>query len=425
MLTPTENGWSQTGATAEARRRWFVLAVVLFATFMSVLDVAVVNVAVPSIRAGLHASFGAVEFVIAAYSLTYGVLLITGGRLGDVFGRKRVFLMGMAGFTAGSALCGLAPNTGVLIAARALQGAFGALMVPQVLAIIQSSFDGAQLNTALAAFGAVLGVSATAGQLIGGALISANIGGYSWRPVFLVNVPVGLAGLAGALLVLPGGRAPVRARLDPVGVALVSTAMLLLAVPLIDGRDAGWPVWMIACLVGSPVAFALFAAHERQRAATGADPLVHPRLFRQRAFTAGLGTTVTFMIANSGSLFLLALYLQVGLGFTPLQAGLTYTPTAVAFFLASMVTPRLVPIWGRSVLSGGFATTAIGYLLTIAVVQGAGTSVTGWELAPALFVVGLGQGMGSTPLIGTCSAGSTSPTQGWPRACLPPPSRSA
>jgi EmrB/QacA subfamily drug resistance transporter len=407
VLTPvaTVNDAAPVRQAPGERRRWVILAVVLVGTFMSVLDVAIVNVAVPSIRANLHASFAAVEFVIAAYSLVYGVLLVTGGRLGDVFGRKQMFLIGMAGFAAASALCGFAPGSTVLIAARALQGGFGALMVPQVLAIIQATFVGAELATALAAFGAVLGVSATVGQLIGGALISANIAGASWRPTFLVNVPIGVVGLVAAARVLPAGRAATRPRLDLVGVGLGSVALLLLAVPLVEGRDAGWPAWMIGCLVLSPVVFTAFSLYEQRLAASGADPLLHPRLFRQRAFTAGLGITVTFIIANAGSLFMLALYLQVGLGFTPLEAGLTYTPTAAAFFLASLFAPRLVPILGRTVLSVGYATAAVGYLLTMTVAEAAGSSVTGWELAPALFVVGLGQGLGATPLFGTVLSG--------------------
>lgn len=386
------------------RRRWLILAVVLVGTFIAIVDVSIVNVAVPAIRRDLHAGYGEVEFVVAAYVLVYAVLLITGGRLGDLYGRKPLFLTGLAMFTIASAFCGLAPSPILLIAARALQGLGGALMYPQVLAIIRVTFTGEELNRALGIFGAVIGVGLITGQIVGGALISADIAGLSWRPVFLFNVPIGAAGLVAAAIVLPAGER-VRTRLDVAGVALITAAMLALVVPLIDGREAGWPVWIIAMLVTSPFVFVAFYLVERRLSRAGGAPLLDVTLFDQRAFVVGLGIAVVFFAANAGFLFLFAVYLQAGLGFSPIAAGLTYAPGAVGLLVTSLTAPRLIPLLGRRVLSVGYGAAALGYLATAAVVAGAGAAVTPLELAPALLIAGLGQGLGITPLMGTVLSG--------------------
>jgi len=385
-------------------RRWLILGVVLVGTFIAIVDVSIVNVAVPAIRRDLHASYGAVEFVVAAYVLAYGVLLITGGRLGDIYGRRRLFLTGLAIFTIASALCGVAPTAPLLIGARAVQGVGGALMYPQVLAIIRVTFSGADLNRALGIFGSVIGGGLIAGQVIGGALISLNLAGLTWRPVFLVNVPVGAAGFAAAVVVLRAGERT-RTRLDLGGVALITLAMLALVIPLIAGRDAGWPGWIIAILAAAPALFAVFYLFEARRSRAGGVPLVDVTLFGQRAFVVGLGIAIAFFAANAGFLFLFAVYLQAGLGFSPIAAGLTYTPAAAGLLVTSLAAPRLIPLLGRRVLSVGYGIAALGYLATTAVVAAAGATVRPLELAPVLLIVGLGQGLGITPLMGTVLSG--------------------
>jgi EmrB/QacA subfamily drug resistance transporter len=384
---------------------WLVLAVVLVGAFMAILDVAIVNVAIPSIRSDLHTSFGAVELVITGYTITYACLLVTGGRLGDILGRRRMFIAGILVFTAASAACGVAPSVGVLVAARAVQGIGGALLYPQVLSIIQVTFTGEQRGRALAVFGSTLGLAAIAGQIIGGLLLEANLFGLTWRPVFLVNIPLGLLAAIAAARVLPREHRAEATTLDEGGVVLVAFTILLLIVPLLEGREEGWPAWMIACLVAAPLVAAVFVAYEHRVARGGGAPLLHPQLFRNRSFAGGVPIAALFLASYAGFLITLAVYLQIGLGFTPLQAGLTYTPSAVGFFITSLLAPRLVPLLGRAVLTLGYLIAALGLLATAATAGAAGAGVTGWELAPALFIAGLGQGLGMTPLVGTIISG--------------------
>lgn len=381
------------------------LAVVLAGTFMAVLDVAIVNVAIPSIREDLHVGFGAVELVISMYTVTYGCLLVTGGRLGDLFGRKRMFITGMLLFTGFSAMCGAAPTIGVLVAGRALQGIGGAFMFPQVVAVIQVSFEGQARARALGIFGAVNGMAAVVGQLIGGALLSADLFGWTWRPVFLVNVPVGVVTAIAAAVVLPADRPEEEGGLDWGGVGLVAVALLLLSVPLLEGRDEGWPPWMIGCLIASVPAFAAFTGYERRLAAGGGSPLMRTGLFRSRGFAGGVPIGMCFVASYAGFLLLLAVYLQTGLGFSALRSGLVYAPAAAGFFAGSLWAPKLVPLLGRRVLSVGYVTAALGLLATAATVWSAGAGLAGWQLAPTLLIAGLGQGLGMSPLVGTIIAG--------------------
>lgn len=392
-------------------RDWAVLTVVLAGAFMALLDTAIVNVAVPSIRSSLHASFGSAELVVTAYTITYACLLITGGRLGDTLGRKRLFISGLLVFTAASALCGAAPSTEVLIAARAIQGAGGALLYPQVLSVIQVTFTGQARAKALGIFGAVLGIAVLSGQVVGGLLISADVFGWDWRPIFLVNVPVGIAGMAAALIVLPRERGEgdrgekQRPRTDAVGVVLAAAFLFCLVVPLLAGRDEGWPAWMTACLAAALPVLWLFMSWERRLERGGGAPLVRLGLFAERGFAAGVPIAGLFMLAYGGFVFVLSVYLQSGLGFSALRAGLTSSPSALAFFLASLAAPRLVPLLGRGLLGIGYGLAALGILGTAAVAAAAGGHLAPVELAPVLFVTGTGLGFGLTPLVGTIVAG--------------------
>jgi EmrB/QacA subfamily drug resistance transporter len=386
-------------------RRWLVLGVVLMGTFMAVLDVAIVNVAIPSIRADLGASFGEIEFVVSAYTLTYACLLVTGGRLGDNYGRRRLFILGLVVFAAASAACGMAPSSKILIAARAVQGIGGALMYPQVLAIIQINFVDEERAKALGIFGSVIGIAAVAGQILGGTIIALNIWHLEWRPIFLVNVPLALGTIVAAAFILPKDEHTEKVGLDWGGVALVTTALVLLIVPLLEGRELGWPLWMMASLVAAFPLFAVFVWYERRFAARGGRALVRMQLFACKSFAFGVPIAALFMASYAGYLFTLALYLQVGLGFSALQSGLTYTPTAIGFFITSLAAPRLIPLLGRQVLTVGYLLAAFGLLATATTVFSAGAHLHGFELAPVLFITGLGNGFGLSPLVGTVIAG--------------------
>jgi EmrB/QacA subfamily drug resistance transporter len=386
-------------------RRWLVLAVVLMGTFMAVLDVAIVNVAIPSIRADLNANFGEIEFIVSAYTLTYACLLVTGGRLGDNYGRKTLFVIGLAVFAAASAGCGLAPTSNLLIWARAVQGIGGALMYPQVLAIIQINFTGNERARALGIFGSVIGIAAVAGQILGGTILALDIWHLEWRPIFLVNVPLALGTIIAALFILPKDEHHDAVGLDWGGVALITTALLLLIVPLLEGRELGWPIWMWMSLIAAFPVFALFVWYERRFAAHGGRALVRMELFANESFAFGVPIAALFMASYAGFLFTLALYLQVGLGFTPLQSGMTYTPTAVGFFITSLAAPRLIPLLGRQVLTLGYIVSTFGLAVTATTVFFAGSHLHGFELAPCLFIVGLGNGFGLSPLVGTVIAG--------------------
>lgn len=392
-------------SSPSSRRRWLVLAVVIAGACMAVVDVVIVNVSIPSVRADLHASYGQAELAISCYTLSYACLLVTGGRLGDLYGRKRLFIIGITGFATASALCGAAPSIDLLIAARAIQGAAAAMMYPQVLAVIQVTFSGSQRIRALGVFGAVIGLAAIAGQIIGGLLLAANLFGLTWRPVFLVNVPLGLAAAIAAARLLPADRRDEATRLDLGGVGLISVALLLLAVPLLTGRDAGWPTWMLVSVVLCVPAMALFVRYEQRLAARGGQPLVRMGLFRSRSFAGGVPIALLFTFSYAGFLLIMAVYLQAGLGFSPLRAGLTYTPAAAGFFLTSLAAPRLVPILGRHVLTVGYVVAALGLLGAATTAAAAGAHLNGLELAPALLVAGLGQGLGMSPLVGTIISG--------------------
>src|SRR3954447_9953533 len=277
-------------------RRWLVLALVLAVECMDLLDGTIVNVAAPSIRADLRSSLSALQWIAAGYALTFAVGLVTGGRLGDIFGRKRLFLLGVAGFTAASALCGAARSTEMLIACRLVQGAFAALMIPQGFGIIRAAFPPDELQKAFGLFGPVIGLSAVLGPVIGGVLTDAA----DWRWIFLVNVPLGIAALIGGRRLLPESRADDPPALDLPGAALVTVAAGLLVYPLIQGREAGWPAWTLVSMGAAAGTLAVFVLVERARERRGVSALVTMSLFRKRAFSAGLATIVVFFAGMIG-----------------------------------------------------------------------------------------------------------------------------
>ncbi|MFJ8625926.1 MFS transporter [Kitasatospora sp. NPDC093550] len=306
-----------------------LLPVVLTATFMTALDIFVVNVALPSLQGDLGAGPAAVQWVMAGFSLALAAGLVTAGRLGDRYGRRRVFGLGLALFTLASAGCGLAPTAAALVGARVVQGLAAALMGPQVLAILRTAFSGPAQARAFARYGLTMGVGAVFGQLIGGLLIRADLFGLGWRSCFLINLPIGLAALVMVRRCLPESRAAQRPGLDPVGVLLVTTALTALVLPLIQGPSLGWPLWTVLCLGASVVLLAAFAAHQHRttthRGEGAGTALVDTRLFRSRAFSAGVLAQLAFWLGQGSFFLVLALHLQFGRGLDALGAGLVFT----------------------------------------------------------------------------------------------------
>ncbi|MER7766085.1 MFS transporter [Kitasatospora sp. NPDC096140] len=389
-----------------------LLPVVLTATFMTALDVFVVNVALPSLQADLGAGPAAVQWVMAGFSLALAAGLVTAGRLGDRYGRRRVFGLGLALFTLASAGCGFAPTAAALVGARVVQGLSAALMGPQVLAILRTAFSGAAQARAFARYGLTMGVGAVFGQLIGGLLIRADLFGLGWRSCFLINLPIGLVALAMVRRSLPESRAPQRPGLDPVGVLLVSTAMTALVLPLIQGPQLGWPLWTVLCLGASLVLLAAFAVHQHRATprdtATAANsatagtgnttPLVDTRLFHSRAFSAGVLAQLAFWLGQGSFFLVLALHLQFGRGLDALGAGLVFTAIGLGYLITSNTTHRVTARLGgrRTITVGGLLMTAGLGLLALAVFDVADGSV--WWLAPGLFVDGLGMGLVIAPV---------------------------
>ncbi|MEU8622325.1 MFS transporter [Streptomyces sp. NPDC048623] len=375
-----------------------LLAVVLAAQFMALLDVFIVNVAAPTIRTELAATGAGLQLVVAGYTIAYAVLLITGARLGDRLGHRRVYLAGLAVFTAASLVCGLAAGTGQLIAFRVVQGAGSALMIPQVLSLIQRNFTGEGRVRALGAYSAVLATGAAAGQVVGGVLVSADLFGTGWRPVFLVNVPIGLVLLALGAKVLPRDAGAERARsLDLPGLLLLAGSVTLLTVPLVLGQEKGWPLWTWLSFAGSLLLFAAFGAYEAGLARRGGAPLIAPRVLRSPGIGRAVVRIGAVMAVNAGYLFTLTLHLQGALGHSALRTGLTFAPTAALFGLVGLTWRRWPARLQPFLVPGGFLLTAASAAAVGAVLKGGGTG--GWELYPVLCTMGVGLALAFSPAL--------------------------
>lgn len=371
-------------------RRWLMLATVLSATFMSGFDANAVNVALPSLHRELHAGPAALELVVGGYLFTYATLLTTSGRLGDVFGHRRLFLAGMAGFAATSLLCGLAQSSTQLVVARMLQGVTAAAMVPQVIAIVTATFPARDRARAFSWLGVVIGVSGVCGQTLGGLLVDASLFGWTWRPIFFVNLPVGALTLILAARLIPAtGPGERRTTLDPVGTVAISGSLALALVPLSIGRQENWPVWSWVCLGAAVPALAGALCWERRQSA----PLVDLALFRRRSLRIGLLMYVAFMASFTSMTFALALLVQTGLGLRPLAAGLTFAPFAVLAMVAALLSGRVVAWLGRRALTAGALLSSLGMLglgLELTILRGDVTAL--WLQAP-LSLIGLGNGL--------------------------------
>ena len=387
-----------TSTTARPRLRWAVLAIVLIADVMDLVDGTIVNVAAPSIRADLGGGSATMQWLVAAYGLAFAVLLITGARLGDLLGRRRVFIAGIVGFTATSVLCAAAPSAGWLIALRAAQGGFGALLIPQGFGMLKEVFPTDELTKAFAAFGPVMGLSAVIAPILGGALIDLN----GWRAIFLVNLPLGVAGLVGALRVMPRTAGTPGTRLDAGGAVIVTAAAFGLIYPLVQGRELGWPLWTFALLAAGLAGFGLFAAYERRHRDRA---LITPSLLANRAFTSGIVVAVGFFAAMIGLNLVISLFCQVGEHFSPLRTGLTLAPFAVGVALTAPVSYPVAQRFGRVSIQAGFALMGAGLVLLALMVRGAGGGVTAWTLLPGELVAGMGMGLSLPPLFDFILAG--------------------
>ena len=390
---------------AKDSRRWPALAAMLLAAAMDLIDTTIVNVAIPSIRGDLGAGAAAAEWIVAGYALAFGIMLITGGRLGDAFGRRRLFLLGVAGFMLASLLCGLAPTAGLLLAGRVVQGLAAAVMVPQVLTVIQVTFTPAERPKGYAAYGACAAIATVSGPLIGGLLIQADLFGLGWRPIFLVNVVLGLAALLATAAWLPESRAEEVQRFDLVGVGLLATALLLLLYPLVESPQRGWPAWSFVLLAGAVAVFALFATHQRRRQRRGHWPLVTLSLFGRRGFTAGVVSQLALYAGVTGFFLVLALTLQSGFGFSALHTGLTFLPFSIGIALSSGVSGGLAPRLGRRLTMAGTFVMAAGMTVLLLTVQLAGAHPGTWRLAPGMAIAGLGMGLVAPTLVGVALTG--------------------
>lgn len=381
-------------------RRWKALAVCLVTGFMALLDVSIVNVALPSIREGIGASEADLQWVVSGYALAFGLVLIPAGRLGDARGRRVVFVTGVALFTLSSLAAGLAPTPEVLVAARLLQGIGGGLLNPQVSALIQQLFRGRERARAFGMFGTTVGISTAIGPLLGGVIIGGLGVEDGWRWIFFVNLPIGIAAIVLAMRWIPAdaGGARRRESLDPVGVVLLGAAVLALLLPLVEGRSGGaatgW--WLALVGVGLVVAFVLW---ERRYSARGHAPLVDLALFGVRGYTPGAVVGTVYFAGFTAVFFVLTLLFQEGLGYSALQAGAATTPFAVGGAVTALIGGRLVSRYGRAVVTGGLVTVVVGLVAVDVVLSLVDGPALGWALALPLLVAGLGSGFVISPNI--------------------------
>lgn len=381
-------------------RRWWALAVLLLGTFMVILDSFIVNVAIPTIQSQLQANAAQVQFIVAAYVLSYAVLLIPGARLGDRFGRKKMFIAGMLVFTAASGLCGMATSAAFLIFARVLQGVGAAMLIPQVLTIIQVIFPPEEKGKAIGFYGAVSGLGLIAGQIIGGIILHWNGWGLGWRSVFLINLPIGIAAVLCIIPLVRDTRAEEQKSMDVTGIAILTCTLLLLIYPLVIGREAGWPLWVFISFAGAALSLVLLMVHEAGLARRGRHPLIPPGLFAGRAFTLGVLAILAYQIGNSGFFLVVSLTLQDGLALAAMASALAFVPIGAAFFLGSLWGPR----WardGRPVLAWGALALMAGYAAVVLVTMAAGAELYWQQLIVPFLLVGFGQGLVGAPLMGT------------------------
>jgi MFS family permease len=375
-------------------RRWTMFVILLVGAFLPPLDFFIVNVALPSMRSELGASSSAQQLIVSSYAALYAVTLTTGGRLGDLFGRGRVFFLGLISFAAASTLCGFASSPWVLIAGRAMQGVTAAVIAPQALASVQAMFPEREKPLALGIYGAIFGLAAVFGQALGGVLISLDLMGLGWRAIFLINLPVALLVLLFGAPLLKETRVSDARRLDLGGMALSMLTLGALLVPLIEGREAGWPLWSWLSLFGMPLLAWIFWRHETRLGQAGGAPLLDPVALR----APGLGRAllIALLFYSIGCFFqLLSVYLQEGLHMSALQAGLVFLPFGAGFLLGPLSTPFLQRFCGAFLNPIGLGLEVVGFLGLAGLIASTmtGTHPAPMPLAALLFVIGFGQGL--------------------------------
>ncbi|MBR8225095.1 MFS transporter [Burkholderia ambifaria] len=388
-LAPRTPSGAAAAASPRSHHGW-ALVVLLVGAILPPLDYFIVNLALPAIRDGIGARPAELQLVVSAYACANAVVQITGGRLGDLYGRKRMFMVGMAGFVVASALCGLAGSGAVLVGGRVLQGLFAAILAPQVLATIRSVFSPQEQVRVMGFYGFVFGLAAVIGQLGGGALISLHPFGLGWRAIFLVNVPIGILALLGSWRFIPESRPPRGQRIDVPGTVLLSLFLLMLVYPLTHGREAGWPLWMVACIVGALPMLGALLAVEARRLAGGRDVLLDVRLLRNPV--VALGLTLAFLFYMLSAFFLsYGIYLQGCLNWSPLASGLAILPLGIGFLASPLLMPRLVARFGGyRVLTLGFALLTAGVATAAAL---AGEHGPGAGFYAGIAAIGVGQGL--------------------------------
>ncbi|MER5454726.1 MFS transporter [Micromonospora sp. NPDC002389] len=379
------------------RKRTLALIVVLTGFVLDLLDITIVNVALPSIRDGINATASTMQWLVAGYALAFASMLIISGRLGDIVGVRRMFLIGVAGFTFTSLLAGMAQSPEQLIVLRFLQGAMGAVMVPQVYTLIQLLYAPKERGRAFAALSAALAFGTVGGPLVGALLTTANVGGLGWRMIFLVNVPIGIAAFFAARALLPESERNRGERLDVVGATLITAAVMLIVYPLVQGREHGWPLWTYAMMVAGLVVFALFVLHQRSRTES---PLVPLSLFRHRSFSSGLVVVFLFQGAVMSFFLVITIYVQIGVGYSILRAGLAGLPWDIAVPLLGWLSARwITPKLGRVGLQLGLVLLIASMFWFMWVIDST-PQVTIWQLLVPMFIGGAGMGMTFPPLMG-------------------------
>ncbi|HSW74551.1 MAG TPA: MFS transporter [Candidatus Saccharimonadales bacterium] len=386
-----EHAASHHASKFTAKQKKMALLIVAFAFVMDLLDSTIVNIAIPSIQTNLGASYATIQWLVAGYSLTFALLLITGGRMGDVFGYKKIFLLGVSGFTVASLLTGIAPNPTFLVIARLLQGSMAALMVPQVMSLMQVMYKPEERGSVMGMFGMLGGLAASLGPIIGGLLIKANLFGWDWRPIFLINLPVGIFAFIAGSKYLPAGKSEHPLHIDIKGTLLVVVALSLLVFPLIEGRDLNWPVWSLILLAASIPALAVFGWYERRKDMRDKSALIVPALFRIRTFISGLGLNVIVESVMIGYFLTFGLSLQIGLGYSPIKAALTGIATALGITIGFVgLGQKLITKIGRYTIIVGAILFAAGLIITSALISHYTLGTHPWQLLPGLFLAGLG-----------------------------------
>ena len=379
--------------TTPPPNRWLAFAVILSATLLGVLDFLIVNLALPAIRESTHATDAKVQLTVAVYGLSFAVCLITGGRLGDLYGRKRIFQIGMAGFTFASALCGCARSGEELIAFRVVQGAFAALMSPQVLATIQVMFVGRERDLATSYIGVTVGIGSLVGNVVGGYLVSANLFGLGWRPIFFVNVPIGIVALVMSAFVLRESKSERAQKLDVMGALLSGVALFCLVLPIVEFRERGFEPWMAWTLLASVVLGVAWLRFESWLEASGGAPLVPLELFESKGYGRGLASILLLFSGLSSTSFVTAQFLQLGLGVKPNHAGIIFASLSSSFLISSLGSAKIVARIGTKALLLGLTILQFGQVLLIAATFHFRGHLNPYWLIPILFIYGLGQGL--------------------------------